>query len=69
MPMYEVKCDVCGQEFEFFTHHMGGKPCRCENPKCKSKSFTKLFSNDVQIRFKGKGWTKRFHGDIVGGEE
>ncbi len=44
MPVYEYRCDACGELFEkteTFAEHQAGKP-RC--PKCESENVSRRFS-------------------------
>jgi len=57
MPIYEYRCEKCGQEFEMLV--FGNKEVTC--PHCKAKDITKKLST-----FGMSGVEKPFAGDSSG---
>jgi putative FmdB family regulatory protein len=53
MPLYEYKCEACGQQFEVIQKFSDPLLVRC--PKCGSGPVQKLISPPA-IQFKGSGW-------------
>ncbi|MDH4196468.1 MAG: zinc ribbon domain-containing protein [Candidatus Aminicenantes bacterium] len=52
MPIYEYKCDVCGEYLEVIRKTGDKKPQAC--PKCRAV-MRKVLSS-AAIQFKGSGW-------------
>jgi putative FmdB family regulatory protein len=53
MPLYEYKCDNCGQRFELIQKFSDPPAETC--PKCGSGPVQKQMSSPA-IQFKGSGW-------------
>ena len=58
MPMYDYKCEECGNVIEVFVKSMTIKPnLKCD--KCgndNQEKFEKLVSSGTSVKFKGSGW-------------
>ncbi len=52
MPLYEYKCEKCGNRFEKIEPVTAPETNKC--PKCKGKALRQLSS--AAIQFKGSGW-------------
>lgn len=52
MPIYEYKCDACGEYLEVIRKAGDKKPQAC--PKCRAE-MRKVLSSPA-IQFKGSGW-------------
>ena len=53
MPIYEYKCDDCGEAFEVFLSIKAPPVKKCTH--CKSSNIRKLVSN-CSFQLKGTGW-------------
>ena len=53
MPLYEYKCENCGNQFEVIQKFSDPLVDKC--PKCGGGPVHKLFSSPA-IQFKGSGW-------------
>ena len=53
MPLYEYKCDACGQQFELIRRHADPPVDVCT--LCGKGPVNRLFSSPA-IQFKGSGW-------------
>ena len=53
MPIYEYKCDDCGEAFEVFLSINTSPVKKCTH--CKSSNIKKLVSN-CSFQLKGTGW-------------
>lgn len=51
MPIYEYKCQACGQVSELFVHRRDDKPQKC--PHCGSPELEKLSTFDAHFYFGG----------------
>ena len=55
MPLYEYRCSK-GHRFERLERLGEDGPKRCERRDCRSRSFERLLSSGVAIRFRGSGF-------------
>lgn len=65
MPIYEYKCEECGEARELMEKVTASRTKKC--PKCECK-MRRIFPSP-NVHFKGPGWTPQFHGMVNGGEE
>ena len=52
MPLYEYKCEKCGNQFEKIENHSAPTTQKC--PKCGGKAQRMISAAGIQ--FKGSGW-------------
>ncbi len=52
MPLYEYKCEKCGNQFEKIENHSAPTTRKC--PKCGGKAQRMISAAGIQ--FKGSGW-------------
>ena len=52
MPLYEYKCEKCGNQFEKIEKHSAPTTQKC--PKCGAKAQRMISAAGIQ--FKGSGW-------------
>lgn len=53
MPIYEYRCESCGNVFDKFVRRRGNDPDEC--PECSSEEIDRLISN-TSFKLKGSGW-------------
>lgn len=56
MPIYEIKCKVCGHEMEFFKINSNDNIPVC--PNCGECYFIQKPSTSTSFILKGGGWAK-----------
>ena len=66
MPIYEYKCEKCGERFEKQQSYGDPAPAHCPSNGCRGK-IMRVFSAPA-IMFKGKGWHVNDYGRGQGGK-
>ena len=59
MPVYPYRCRACGKT-RIITHGIN-EPARVECPDCKTPNLKREIASGIGARFKGSGWTPKFH--------